>query len=186
MKKFLVVLIAALSAHIASAQTYTIEPTGIGPVKVGMNYKKLPKSVPGLYDRIEACEMYDEMEDETSYFIQFFQNDTQTMYAHGDESGNIYRVYGDVKSLRTQSGAYPKMLARDFIVLPGVVTLFKPKADELYQVTFEIDGVPVNIERYHYTPAGERKIKNALRTRVKPKFVPADFVPEAWIFLGGY
>ena len=78
------------------------------------------------------------------------------------------------------------MPAREFIAMPGVKTIFQPKADELYQVVFEIDGVPVNIERYHYTAAGERKIQKALRTKVAPKFTAADFTPEAWIFLGGY
>ena len=42
MKKILLVMCMALLANILSAQEYIIEANGIGPVKVGLNYKELP------------------------------------------------------------------------------------------------------------------------------------------------
>lgn len=186
MKKILFVLCMVLFANVMSAQEYVIEANAIGPVKVGLNYKELPKQVAGLYSEINVWENYDEMEDETSYTVLFMIGEDQILYANASVTGEIYGVRGKSKKLHTKSGAYPDMPAREFIAMPGAKTIFQPKADELYQVVFEIDGVPVNIERYHYTAAGERKIQKALRTKVAPKFTAADFTPDAWIFLGGY
>ena len=186
MKKVILVFLMAFIVNVMSAQTYYVEADGIGPVKSGLNYKTLPKAVAGLYDKASVFVEYDEMEDETVHVVTYYLKGAENLYARAYESGEIFSVKSASKTLRTKSGAYEGMRARDFIKLPGVKVVFQPQADEMYQFLFEIDGVTVNIDTYSYTSVGSQKKRKALRTRVKPKFVAADFTPDAVIWLGAY
>lgn len=168
-----------------SAQEFYVEASGIGPVKVGANAKNLPKQVAGLYDFVDLLEEYDEFEDEYIYTYYYKLNGEDMLNASAGESGEIYRVSAVSKKLRTKSGAYHAMSAREFIQLSGVKVILKPEAD-YDQVSFEIDGIPVSLSMGGFSSSGQAKCDAALKSRRVPQFTPADFNANETIFLGGF
>lgn len=185
MKKLFFVFLMMLVANIAIAQTFYVEAGGIGPVKNGQDYRKLPKAVPGLYDKVTIVEEYNAMEDYNEIICTFTLNGNDRFYAYANEEGDIWSVSMATKDLRTKSGAYDGMPAREFIKLQGVKVILNPEAD-YNQVSFEIDGVSIGIGEYSYSATGTQKIQKALRSKVAPSFVASDFTSAAVIVLGGF
>ncbi len=189
MKKIIsaiLMLIVSLAAGMPlMAQSFFVEADGVGPVKKGADYRKLPKAVPGLYDKYTVVEEYNSMEDYNEIQCTFSLNGKDRIYAAANEEGDIWMVTIATSDLRTKSGAYNSMPAREFIKLPGIKVVLRPEAD-YNQVSFEIDGVPVGIDEYSYTAAGKQKIKKSLRSKVAPKFVATDFTSNSTIALGGF
>lgn len=188
MKMKFLLAIAMMFAFVVGvdAQSYYVEADGIGPVRTGVNVKTLSASVVGLYDKVDVISEYDEFEDMTVVTANFYLGGQQRFYARAEEDGTIFDIRLLTNDLKTKSGVYEQMPARKFILLPGVTTNFNPQADEYYQVSFEIDNVPVAVDLYSFSTAGMQKIKKAQKTGVAPKFVPADFNAEAVIVLGGF
>lgn len=184
--KFLA-LVALVCAFVfkLSAQTYFVEAEGIGPVKIGQDYRNLPESVPGLYDKVAIVEEYNAMEDYNEIICTFTLNGNDRFYAYANEEGDIWSVMPATTDLRTKSGVYDGMPAREFIKLPGVKVVFNPEADYNH-VSFEIDGVAVGVDEYFYSSTGTQKIQKALRSKVAPTFVASDFASDAVIVLGGF
>lgn len=166
-----------------SAQNYRVEPNGIGPVKIEANYKTLPESVAGLYDSRTLLEEYDELEDMYVYTVYFKLNGEDMLYAKAYESGEIFEVRANSKSLCTKSGVYQNMPVSEFLKVPGVSVQVYP---EVFAIIFQIDGVDVGIDFNYYSDAGQKKFDKAMNTGVAPKFVASDFNSDAVIFLGGF
>lgn len=181
----LMLVVSLVVSVSAIAQTFYVEADGVGPVRVGADYRKLPKVVPGLYDKYTFVEEYNAMEDYNEIYCTFSLNGQDIMYATANEEGDIWYVNAATQDLRTKSGAYNGMPAREFIKLSGVKVNLNPEAD-YNQVSFEIDGVSVGIDEYSYTAAGNQKIQKALRSKVAPTFVATDFTSESAIVLGGF
>ncbi len=182
---FVFVVMFLVSPMLLSAQNFYVEADGVGPIRVGMDYKTLPKSVEGLYDKLTVVEEYNSMEDYNEIYCTFSLNGQDIMYATANEEGDIWCVNAATPNLRTKSGAYNGMPAREFIKLQGVKVILNPEAD-YNQVSFEIDGVSVGIDEYSYTATGNQKIQKALRSKVAPSFVATDFTSESAIVLGGF
>lgn len=181
----LMLVVSLMVSVSAIAQTFYVEADGVGPVRVGADYRKLPKAVPGLYDKYTIVEEYNAMEDYNEIYCTFSLNGKDIMYATANEEGDIWYVNAATPDLRTKSGAYNGMPVREFIKLSGVKVNLNPEAD-YNQVSFEIDGVSVGIDEYSYTAAGNQKIQKALRSKVAPTFVATDFTSESAIVLGGF
>lgn len=181
----LMLVVALVVSVSAVAQTFYVEADGVGPVKVGGDYRKLPKSVPGLYDKFTVVEEYNAMEDYNEIYCTFTLNGQDVLSAFANEEGDIWSVTAMTPKLRTKSGAYNGMPAREFIKLQGIKVILNPEAD-YNQVSFEIDGVSVGIDEYSYTDAGKQKYQKALRSKVAPTFVATDFTSDSAIVLGGF
>ena len=179
----LMLVVSLVVSVSALAQTFFIEADGVGPVRVGADYRKLPKAVPGLYDKYTIVEEYNAMEDYNEIYCTFSLNGQDKIYATANEEGDIWYVNAATPDLRTKSGAYNGMPAREFIKLAGVKAVVRPEAD-YNPVLFEIDGVTVVIDEYSFTAAGNQKVQKAVRTKVAPTFVATDFTSEAVISLG--
>ncbi len=179
----LIALISIFAINL-SAQTFYYEKEGIGPVKFNMNFKTLPESVASLYDSKTLLEEYDEMEDVYLYTIHFKLNGEDRFYARAYGYGDfeIYEIRTSTKELRTKSGAYNGMPAREFIQLPGVSC---EVYSDMYIIDFLIDGVSVGIDYTGFSPAGQKKFDKAMQTEVAPKFVASDFNTDTVILLGG-
>ncbi len=186
MKKLLSTLLVAVALLFAqcnaSAQKFVLEPDGVGPVRVGVNANSLPEAVAGLYDSRQLLEEYDEMEDEYYYTCYFQLNGESQVIASVTEDGEILYVRTSGSAIRSKSGAYDPMPAREFILLPGITTTVHPERD-YFQIGFKIDGLDVLIDYYNFSAEGQKKYDAALRTGVAPKFVPADFAPESFIMI---
>ena len=103
---FFAALMTALMAFgaTASAQNCTITRDAIGPVKLGMSTKALPKSVDGLYDKIEKISSYNEMEDYEEVFYKATLKGQDVLFIYEDDGGNVYSIdiYG--KQCKTAKG----------------------------------------------------------------------------------
>lgn len=189
MKKLLSTLLVAvvmlLQSATLSAQNYYIEADGIGPIKVGGHVSNIAGVVDGLYDDGTITTEYDEFEDENIYIFTFKLNGKERFQARVTESGEIFHVQSLTNELRTKSGAYDQMPAKQFIQLPGVKVVVNPYAD-YNQISFEIDGIPVSIDEYSYTSAGQAKYNAALKSGRAPQFVASDFNDNSTIVLGGF
>ncbi|MBO5716768.1 MAG: hypothetical protein J6R50_01440 [Alistipes sp.] len=189
MKKLLSTLLVAvvmlLQSATLSAQNYYIEADGIGPIKVGGHVSNIAGVVDGLYDDGTITTEYDEFEDENIYIFTFKLNGKERFQARVTESGEIFHVQALTNELRTKSGAYDQMPAKQFIQLPGVKVVVNPYAD-YNQISFEIDGIPVSIDEYSYTSAGQAKYNAALKSGRAPQFVASDFNDNSTIVLGGF
>ena len=186
MKKLLSTLLLAaamlLANNGAQAQKFIIEPDGVGPVRHGVYVNTLPAVVEGLYDSRQMLEEYNEMDDEFNYLCYFMLNGDARIIANLNEDGMVCYVLTSGSDIRSKSGAYDPMPARDFIVLPGITTKVNPDMD-YFQIRFEIDGLDVLIDYYSFSAQGQKKYDAALRSGVAPKFVPEDFAPEAFIMI---
>ena len=93
----LAAVIALFAAFTASAQNsnLTISKTGVGPVKLGMETSKLPKTVEGLYSKLER-KVEEDMYDETVYFLASL---------NGKKSLTIYEYDGKVWSIEVYNPA---------------------------------------------------------------------------------
>lgn len=183
---FVVLAIMSIAGTLtACGQEFTVEAEGIGPVKIGANAKNLPKQVAGLYDEIALMQDYDEFEDEYIYSYTYKLNGEDMLGAMANEAGEIYLVSAYSEKLRTKSGAYHTMKARDFIQLQGVKVILKPEAD-YDRVSFEIDGIPVSLSQAGFTASGQAKCDAALKSGNAPQFTPNDFEADESIFLGGF
>lgn len=180
---FVLVAMFIVSPMLLSAQNFYVEADGIGPIRVGKDYRTLPKSVEGLYDKLTVVEEYNSMEDYNEIYCTFSLKGADRFYAFANEEGDIWSVSMATPDLRTKSGAYNGMPARDFIKLTGVKAVLRPEAD-YNPVLFEIDGVTVVIDEYSFSTAGNQKVQKAVRTKATPTFVATDFTPEAVISLG--
>lgn len=182
----LIMAIALLSGGLSvSAQNYYVEHDGIGPVKIDAKLSEIPQTLEGLYDRVEIVKEFDDFEGVEFTKFTFFLNGSERFYAKSWERGVISDVKMLTNELRTKSGAYDQMPARDFIKLPGVSVDVYVDAD--YSVIeFSLDNIVFGIDNYGFSASGAKKLDSALRTGVAPKFVPADFLPEAVVVLGGF
>lgn len=179
----LLVAVAVLFAQCgASAQKFVLEPDGVGPIRVGVNANTLPESVAGLYDSRQLLEEYDDMEDEYYYNCYFNLGGDVKVIANLSEDGEILYVRTSGSDIRSKSGAYDPMPAREFILLAGIKTSVFPERD-YFQIHFEIDGLDVLIDYYNFSAEGQKKYDAALNTGVAPKFVPSDFTSEAYIMI---
>ncbi len=189
MEKRLLRIIMAIALLIGSlsvtAQTYYVEFDGIGPVKSDVNLNSVPQIVVGLYDKAEVVKEYDDFEDMEFFKVTFYLNGSERFYARATEDGTIFDVKMLTNELRTKSGAYDQMLAREFIKLPGVSVNVYAEAD-FSVVEFTIDNIVFGIDYYSYSASGQKKVDAASHTGVAPKFVPTDFLPEAVVVLGGF
>lgn len=178
----LVVLIGVFAVNL-SAQTFYYEREGIGPVKIDVNFKTLPESVDGLYDSKTFLQEYDEMEDAEFFTIYFKLNGEDRFYAKAYSDFGIYEIRTSTEELKTKSGAYNGMPAREFIQLPGVTC---EVFSDLWMINFVIDGVSVGIDYYGLSPDGQKKFDEAMQTEAAPKFVVSDFNADTVILLGGF
>ena len=186
MKKLFSTLLLAVAVIFvqcgASAQNFLIEPDGVGPIRHGVYVNTLPDKVEGLYDSREMLEEYDEMEDEYRYTCYFKLNGDVRVIADLNEDGMVCYVLTSGSEIRSKSGAYDPMPAREFILLPGIKTIVNPDMD-YFQIRFQIDGLDVLIDYYQFSAEGQKKYDAALRSGVAPKFVPSDFNAESYIMI---
>ena len=186
MKKFFSTLLLAVAVIFvqcgASAQNFLIEPDGVGPIRHGVYVNTLPDKVEGLYDSREMLEEYDEMEDEYRYTCYFKLNGDVRVIADLNEDSMVCYVLTSGSEIRSKSGAYDPMPAREFILLPGIKTIVNPDMD-YFQIRFQIDGLDVLIDYYQFSAEGQKKYDAALKSGVAPKFVPSDFNAESYIMI---
>ncbi len=168
-----------------SAQNYYVDYDGIGPVKIDASLNDVPQTLAGLYDKAEVVKEYDDFEDMEYFKVTFYLNGSERFYARATNEGTIFDVKMLTNELRTKSGAYDQMPAREFIKLPGVSVNVYAEAD-FSVVEFTIDNIVFGVDYYSYSASGQKKVDAASRTGVAPKFVPADFLPEATVVLGGF
>lgn len=120
---FLVVSFLFISG-VASAQTkFTLNKEGVGCLKKGMLFTKIPAKCEGLYDRFEKQAVEDEMDGD--YIIYNFYLGTEKVVDitnYGDTKINYITVYS--ANVSTPDGVSPGMPIKKLLAIKGVQGLY--------------------------------------------------------------
>lgn len=118
---------------------FVITAQGVGPIAIGANINKLPKSVDGLYDKVVVKSEYNEVEDENTTMATFTLKGKEVMSAMADDTGKI--IYINVPS----GNVAVKIGEAYFKVGSSVKELLKAKGvqkDESYAAVY--NGIQFN------------------------------------------
>lgn len=163
MKKFLVAAAFSALAFTASFAQNTISSSEVGPLKIGMKFKDVPKSVPGLYSEVVA------FEDEGG--MDLMNGDTVVMSVYGDNTVESIALSKDGTGFATADGVKIGMSAKDFFTIPGWTEVISDNALGQY---YTKDGVTAIIS-FDLTPDGMSNYEKGGTIRKQ------DFAPDAAI-----
>jgi hypothetical protein len=100
------VLAAPYQAPVSPLEQLLLTQDGIAGVKTGINYKSLPKSVAGVYDKMTAVTEFNEMEEENYTSIEFTLKGVSMFSANAYEDGVIYHVSLESSKIKAKVGSY--------------------------------------------------------------------------------
>lgn len=170
-KKSILMLVVAslmLIPFMANAQTsFTLTKEGVGCLKKGMLYSKIPVKCDGLYDRFEKQVVEDEMDG--NYTVYTFYSGKQkvaeiTDYGYEKTVSGI-TVYSS--NISTPDGVYPGMLIKKLLAIKGVTGYYN-------------DGFRLELKGYYIdfdtmTAAGSKAFDDAYLKGTEMKLSPTYF-----------
>lgn len=199
---FLILLSTLLFVAYANCQTISISPTGVGPVKLGMNIADVPKSVKGLYDHIKIVttpESYNVRDDETipAYDTYYFmQGMEKVFHTVPNEDGVISYISVTSKRL-SYKGVHPQMSCRDVLKTTAKLMSSGAYASCEFSCYFRFEDPSITIwfptnNEGAFTQRGEDKLLNANEYSLRElRFDAADFkeatkveaisIQQAWL-----
>ena len=191
-KLFLILLSTLLFVAYANCQTISISPTGVGPVKLGMNIADVPKSVKGLYDHIKVettPEYYDEMEYETipAYDTYYFMLDDEKMFHTVPSESGVITYLNVVSKKLSYKGVHPQMSCRDVLKTKAKLMSSGAYASCEFSCYFRFEDPNITIwfptnNEGAFTQRGEDKLLNANEYSLRElRFDAADFKEETKI-----
>lgn len=103
-----------------NAQTkFTLNKQGVGCLKKGMLFSKIPAKCDGLYDRFEKQVIEDEMDgDYTVYSFYLGKEKTADITTYGDPAISSITVY--TSNVSTPDGVNPGMPLKKLLTMKGV------------------------------------------------------------------
>lgn len=89
-----------------TAPTFIMTEAGLDAIKLGMDYKTLPKSVAGLYDRYEVSsdESNTDNSSDSDYFSITFITKDGTIEASAKKTGEISYIFVSTKRVKVKIG----------------------------------------------------------------------------------
>lgn len=155
--------------NVYAQDKFVITKTSVGPFSIGMDVKKLPKTMEGLYDKITRKSSYDEMADVEDVFHVASLKGTQTFVFWENESGKVCSI--DVYSSlpKTAKGLTAKATANQLFSAGAKVLQDNGGAQGIW-----LDGVLWI--GHDYTKSGQKKADDSYLTGIDQTFTAADFV----------
>ncbi|NDV59629.1 hypothetical protein [Bacteroides sp. 519] len=164
-------IIAVCITASANEPAFTATKTGVGPIKLGLAFNKIPASVDKLYDTIKKEVEENEMDGDVTY-VKFTLGDTHVMNAYLDHNNNIMSIEVLGSNIKSAGGIAPGTKLSVLFQKGGKVTVYNDGSYdmELNGYKYEITGI---------TDAGFKKVQNSYMTGAEAKLTARDFGSDA-------
>jgi len=132
-----------LNSYSLNAQTsFTLNKQGVGCLKKGMLFTKIPASCTGLYDRFEKQRVENEMDGDYTLYIFYSGKEKVAEIADYGYEKTVSGITVYSSKVSTTDGVYPGMEIKKLLTFKGVKGNYSEGLDlELNGYTIGFDGM---------------------------------------------